>query len=72
MDERFQNDRPIDEQPQSAEGTPLGVRIAILGSALMIPLTLMIALKPGRRTRRLGTNCQHHSIEKQPAACIPG
>jgi hypothetical protein len=46
VDERFQNDRPIDEQPQSAEGTPLGVRIAILGSALMIPLTLMIALKP--------------------------
>lgn len=43
MDERFQSNRPIDEQPQ---GQPRGVRIAILASALILPLTLMIALKP--------------------------
>jgi hypothetical protein len=46
VDQRFQNDRPIDEQRQSAEGTSAGVRIAVLGSALLIPLMLMIALKP--------------------------
>jgi hypothetical protein len=43
MDERFQSNRPIDEPPQ---GQPRGVRIAILASALVLPLTLMIALKP--------------------------
>lgn len=43
MDERFQNNRPIDEQPQ---GQPRGVRIAILASALILPLALIIGLKP--------------------------
>jgi len=43
MDERFQSNRPIDEQPQ---GQPRGVRIAILASAVILPLTLIIALKP--------------------------
>src|ERR1700731_1776072 len=43
MDDRFQTNRPIDEQPQ---GQPRGVRIAILASALILPLTLTIALKP--------------------------
>src|SRR4029077_21086178 len=43
MDERCQSNRPIDEQPQEQ---PRGVRIAILASALVLPLMLMIALKP--------------------------
>lgn len=46
MDERFQNDRPIDEQSQATQSMPGGVRIAILASAVILPLTLMIALKP--------------------------
>lgn len=43
VDERFQSNRPIDEQPQ---GAPRGVRIAILASTMILPLALMIALKP--------------------------
>jgi hypothetical protein len=47
VDERFQNDRPIDEQqPPNTASVPASVRIAILAFALMLPLMVRIALRP--------------------------
>ena len=43
MDERFQNDRPIDEQAQASEH---GVRFAAISALLALALMLFLALKP--------------------------
>jgi len=53
MDERFQSNRPIDEQPQAA--VP-GVRLAILFSLLFVPTMLLafIFMKPAAAHATLG------------------
>lgn len=43
MDERFQNDRPIDERTHVSER---GARLAVISALLALPLMLFLALKP--------------------------
>ena len=43
MDERFQNNRPIDEQQETASR---GAAIAFLSTVLLLPLAIFLALKP--------------------------
>jgi hypothetical protein len=43
MDERFQSNQPIDEQPQ---GVNRGVRFAIFSTVIILPLAIVISLKP--------------------------
>jgi hypothetical protein len=43
VDQRFQNNRPIDEQPPAGER---GLRLAVIFAALTLSLALFLALKP--------------------------
>jgi hypothetical protein len=43
LDERFQNNRPIDEQQETANR---GVALALLSTVLILPLAIFLALKP--------------------------
>ena len=68
MDERFQSNRPIDEQPQEQ---PRGVRIAIFASALLLPLTLMIALKPAAARAALEQIASIIQLKSDPLPASP-
>lgn len=43
MDERFQSNQPIDEQPQGANR---GVRFVVFSTVIILPLAIVISLKP--------------------------